>query len=116
MGDTLYREGEPVEPLPGFKAAKPMVRPTSRRSVVCAVCFVRAVCVVRYAASLTTFWRQRLQVFAGLYPADGESLDRLTDAFEKLTLNDASVTYTKERRLHARTHARKRSPCLITLD
>jgi translation elongation factor EF-4 len=39
-----------------------------------------------------------LQVFAGLYPADGETLDRLTDAFEKLTLNDASVTYTKERR------------------
>jgi hypothetical protein len=67
------------------------------------VCFVRAVCVVCSAASLTTF--RLLQVFAGLYPADGESLDRLTDAFEKLTLNDASVTYTKERRLHARTHA-----------
>lgn len=60
VGDTLYLEGAPVEPLPGFKSAKPMV-------------------------------------FAGLYPADGESLDRLTDAFEKLTLNDASVTYTKER-------------------
>lgn len=26
VGDTLFREGEPVEPLPGFKPAKPMVR------------------------------------------------------------------------------------------
>jgi len=39
-----------------------------------------------------------MKVFAGLYPADGETLDRLTDAFEKLTLNDASVIYQKERR------------------
>jgi elongation factor 4 len=60
VGDTLYHEGTQVEPLPGFKPAKPMV-------------------------------------FAGLYPADGETLDRLTDAFEKLTLNDASVIYQKER-------------------
>ena len=25
IGDTLYREKSPVEPLPGFKPAKPMV-------------------------------------------------------------------------------------------
>lgn len=36
-------------------------------------------------------------VYAGIYPADGESLDRLTDAVEKLTLNDSSVSWTKER-------------------
>jgi hypothetical protein len=51
VGDTLYLEGEPVEPLPGFKAAKPMVRPTLVAPLY-VVCFV---CVVRYAASLTTF-------------------------------------------------------------
>lgn len=26
IGDTFYMEGSPVEALPGFKAAKPMVR------------------------------------------------------------------------------------------
>jgi translation elongation factor EF-4 len=26
VGDTLYLEKSPVEPLPGFKPAKPMVR------------------------------------------------------------------------------------------
>jgi GTP-binding protein LepA len=25
VGDTFFKEGEPVEPLPGFKPAKPMV-------------------------------------------------------------------------------------------
>jgi translation elongation factor EF-4 len=29
VGDTLFREGDPVEPLPGFKSAKPMVRVTT---------------------------------------------------------------------------------------
>lgn len=30
VGDTFHKAGEPVEPLPGFKATKAMVRLPSR--------------------------------------------------------------------------------------
>ena len=36
-------------------------------------------------------------VFAGLYPADGESYQSLRTALEKLQLNDAALTYEPER-------------------
>ena len=35
-------------------------------------------------------------VFAGLYPADGESYSDLRDALEKLAINDAALTYQPE--------------------
>ena len=35
-------------------------------------------------------------VFAGLYPESNDDLDKLRDAIEKLTLNDASVAVEKE--------------------
>lgn len=38
-------------------------------------------------------------VFAGIYPVDGETVEKLRDSIEKLTLNDSSVTYTTETRL-----------------
>jgi elongation factor 4 len=59
IGDTFHRAGEVVEPLPGFKPAKPMV-------------------------------------FAGLYPVEPSEFDKLQEAIEKLTLNDASVSTMKE--------------------
>ena len=34
IGDTLYHVGEPVEPLPGFKLAKPMVNYISFRQEI----------------------------------------------------------------------------------
>lgn len=37
-----------------------------------------------------------LQVYAGLYPVDGDTFDQLEDAIGKLTLNDASVSPQKE--------------------
>ena len=61
VGDTFYHIHSPVEALPGFKAAKPMV-------------------------------------FAGIYPIDASELEKLQDAIQKLTLNDASVTVQKESR------------------
>ena len=39
---------------------------------------------------------QKSMVFAGLYPADGESYDVLRDALEKLRLNDASLAFEPE--------------------
>lgn len=39
------------------------------------------------------------QVFAGLYPVDNNDLEKLKDAMQKLTLNDSSVTVTRETRL-----------------
>ena len=59
VGDTIYRAKKPVEALPGFKPAKPMV-------------------------------------FAGLYPVDSEEFESFQEAIEKLTLNDASVTFEKK--------------------
>lgn len=35
-------------------------------------------------------------VFSGLYPADGSDFEALSNAIEKLTCNDASVSVTKE--------------------
>lgn len=37
-------------------------------------------------------------VFAGIYPVDGETVEKLKDSMDKLTLNDASVTFTTESR------------------
>jgi len=59
IGDTIYHSKKPVDPLPGFKAAKPMV-------------------------------------FAGLYPVDSEEFEDFQEAIEKLTLNDASVSFEKK--------------------
>jgi len=59
VGDTIYHTKKPVEPLPGFKPAKPMV-------------------------------------FAGIYPVVSAEFENLSDAIEKLTLNDASVTVEKK--------------------
>jgi len=35
-------------------------------------------------------------VFSGLFPIDGDEFENLRDALEKLTLNDASITYVPE--------------------
>jgi GTP-binding protein LepA len=35
-------------------------------------------------------------VFSGIYPIDSDDLPKLTDAIQKLTLNDSSVTVQKE--------------------
>ncbi|KAM5194830.1 translation factor GUF1, mitochondrial isoform 1-T2 [Mantella aurantiaca] len=59
IGDTLYLYKQPVEPLPGFKAAKPMV-------------------------------------FAGMFPVDQSEYNNLKSALEKLTLNDSSVSVTRD--------------------
>ncbi|KAM9329121.1 translation factor GUF1, mitochondrial [Gastrophryne carolinensis] len=59
IGDTLYLQKQPVEPLPGFKAAKPMV-------------------------------------FAGMFPVDQSDYNNLKSALEKLTLNDSSVSVTRD--------------------
>ena len=39
---------------------------------------------------------QKLMVFAGLYPSDGESFEHLRDALQKLQLNDAALSYEAE--------------------
>ncbi|XP_071486111.1 translation factor Guf1, mitochondrial-like [Diadema antillarum] len=59
MGDTFYHPNSPVQPLPGFKAAKPMV-------------------------------------FAGLYPIDQSEYLSLRSAIERLTLNDSSVSVSRD--------------------
>lgn len=59
IGDTLHLKNKPVDVLPGFREAKPMV-------------------------------------FAGLFPMDNDEYDSLRDAIEKLSLNDPSITVTKE--------------------
>eukprot|EP00057_Strongylocentrotus_purpuratus_P013618 XP_011668092.1 PREDICTED: translation factor Guf1, mitochondrial [Strongylocentrotus purpuratus] len=59
MGDTYYHPNSPVEPLPGFKPARPMV-------------------------------------FAGLYPIDQSEYLALRSALDKLTLNDSSVSVSRD--------------------
>jgi len=59
VGDTIFHTKKPVESLPGFKPAKPMV-------------------------------------FAGIYPVVSADFEHLSDAIEKLTLNDASVSVEKK--------------------
>ncbi len=59
VGDTIFHSKKPVEALPGFKPAKPMV-------------------------------------FAGIYPIVSTDFELLSDAIEKLTLNDASVSIEKK--------------------
>ena len=39
---------------------------------------------------------QKLMVFAGLYPSDGESFENLREALQKLQLNDAALSYQPE--------------------
>ena len=39
---------------------------------------------------------QKLMVFAGLYPSDGESFEHLRESLQKLQLNDAALSYEAE--------------------
>ncbi len=59
VGDTVSLAGKPVEPLPGYREAKPMV-------------------------------------FSGLFPVNGEDYELLTDAIQKLKMNDAALVFEKE--------------------
>ncbi|XP_075705716.1 translation factor GUF1, mitochondrial [Rhinoderma darwinii] len=59
IGDTLHLLKQPVEPLTGFKPAKPMV-------------------------------------FAGMFPVDQSEYNNLKSALEKLTLNDSSVSVSRD--------------------
>ena len=59
VGDTVSLLGKPVEPLPGYQEAKPMV-------------------------------------FSGLFPVNGEDYEPLTDAIQKLKMNDAALVFEKE--------------------
>jgi GTP-binding protein LepA len=45
---------------------------------------------------LAGYQHPKPMVFCGLYPIDGDEFPELRDALEKLTLNDASVTYAPE--------------------
>ena len=45
---------------------------------------------------LPGFAPHKAMVFAGLYPAEGESYEAMRDALEKLRLNDAALTYEPE--------------------
>ncbi|XP_075051297.1 translation factor GUF1, mitochondrial isoform X2 [Mixophyes fleayi] len=59
IGDTFHLYKQPVEPLPGFKDAKPMV-------------------------------------FAGMFPVDQSEYSNLKNALDKLTLNDSSVSVSRD--------------------
>ncbi len=48
------------------------------------------------AYPLETYNPTKPMVFAGLYPADGESYSDLREALEKLAINDAALTYQPE--------------------
>tara|TARA_Y100000590_G_scaffold284477_1_gene320132 strand:- start:10035 stop:11735 length:1701 start_codon:yes stop_codon:yes gene_type:complete len=48
------------------------------------------------ASPWETYHATKPMVFAGLYPADGESYSDLRDALEKLAINDAALTYQPE--------------------
>ena len=48
------------------------------------------------ADPLPGYQPQKSMVFAGLYPAEGESYEALRDALEKLHLNDSSLAYEPE--------------------
>ena len=48
------------------------------------------------AEPLPGYAPQKLMVFAGLYPSDGESYENLREALQKLSLNDAALSYEPE--------------------
>ena len=47
-------------------------------------------------APLPGYEPQKLMVFAGIYPSDGESFEHLREALQKLQLNDAALSYEPE--------------------
>jgi GTP-binding protein LepA len=102
VGDTFFRVGSPVEPMAGFKEAKPMVW-----SMVCAIaCIAHGMVQPRGSVRLTppsvvfegNMSCLAMQVFAGIFPIDASEHETLQQAIDKLTLNDASVSVTKTRR------------------
>jgi GTP-binding protein LepA len=48
------------------------------------------------AAALDGYLDPKPMVFCGIYPIDGDDLDDMRDALDKLKLNDASITYEPE--------------------
>ena len=49
-----------------------------------------------YVEPLPGYEPQKLMVFAGLYPSDGESFENLREALQKLQLNDAALWFEPE--------------------
>lgn len=66
IGDTLHRVGEPVEPMPGFKPAKAMVRSGPSKMSKCGY---NVVCQ---------------QVFAGIYPVESNDFPKLEESIKRV--------------------------------
>ncbi len=69
IGDTFYHLGNVVDPLPGFQATKPMVRPSH-------VMIVFLLTVVRCG---------RGQVYAGVFPLDSNDFPKLEESIKRVS-------------------------------
>ncbi len=73
IGDTFYRVGHPVEPMPGFKPARAMVRAP-----------VASACIS--TADVHPF----VKVYAGIYPVDNNDFLKLEESIRRVSSRSAS--------------------------